>query len=134
MKKWITFMSIFALALVITACGANSGKGSSNGESAGSNKEETIEAGASATSEIVITAKNWEFDQTEYKIKAGETVDLTLKSVGSIHAVRIAKTNYNIADKKTVSVKFDKPGTYDMICSVPCGTGHSLMKAKLIVE
>ncbi|RJX41575.1 cytochrome C oxidase subunit II [Paenibacillus pinisoli] len=131
MKKWLVFASMLALALVIAACGANSNN--SKESSGAANNGAGSEASASE-SEVIITAKDWEFDQEEYRIKAGETVDLTLKSAGGIHGVRILKTDYNISNNKTVAVTFDTPGTYDMICSVPCGAGHGKMKAKLIVE
>jgi cytochrome c oxidase subunit 2 len=35
---------------------------------------------------------------------------------------------------KSAEVTFDKPGTYDIICTLPCGTGHADMKSKLIVS
>ncbi|RJE91191.1 cytochrome C oxidase subunit II [Paenibacillus sp. 1011MAR3C5] len=131
MKKWLVFASMLALALVIAACGANS---DNSKETTGSVSNDSGNEASASDSEVVITAKDWEFDQKEYRIKAGETVDLTLKSAGGVHGVSILKTDYNIGNKKTVAVKFDAPGTYDMICNVPCGGGHGQMKAKLIVE
>jgi cytochrome c oxidase subunit II len=130
MKKWFIFASVFSLVLVIAACGANTG---SNNETSGAANSGNAEQVAS-DSEIVITAKNWEFDQEEYKIKAGEAVGLTLKSIDGVHGVQILETDYEIDNNKTVTVQFDEPGTYNMICSVPCGTGHRTMTAKLIVE
>lgn len=130
MKKWFIFASVFALVLVIAACGSNSGN---NGGNSGSTSNESAEQ-AAPTSELVITAKNWEFDQEEYKIKAGEAVGLTLKSVDGVHGLQILKTDYEVDNDKTVTVQFDKPGTYDLICSVPCGPGHRTMTAKLVVE
>lgn len=138
MKKWLTFASMLALALVIAACGANSDNSkTTTGEVNNASGNESSASGnetSASGNEVVITATNWEFDQKEYRIKAGEPVDLTVKSTKGVHAVRILKTDYNIGNKETVSVQFDAPGTYDMICSVPCGTGHGMMKAKLIVE
>ncbi|RIX52674.1 cytochrome C oxidase subunit II [Paenibacillus nanensis] len=130
MKKWFIFASVFALVLIIAACGSNSGN---NGGNSGSASNESAEQ-AAPTSELVITAKNWEFDQEEYKIKAGEAVGLTLKSVDGVHGLQILKTDYEVGNDKTVTVQFDKPGTYDVICSVPCGPGHRTMTAKLVVE
>lgn len=128
MKKWFLFASVFALVLVIAACGANSG--SNNDGSANSGNMEQ----AAPTSELVITATSWEFDAEEYKIKAGEAVGLTVKSIDGVHGVQIVDTDYEIDNNQTVTVQFDKPGTYNMICSVLCGTGHRTMTAKLIVE
>ncbi|MCR2802460.1 cytochrome C oxidase subunit II [Paenibacillus soyae] len=127
MKKWFAFASVLVLTIVIAACGANNGN---SVETSGAAAEEL----GTPTSEIVITAKNYEFDQKEYKIKAGETVGLKLASVDGVHGVSILKTDYDIKKDETVPVKFDKPGTYNIICNVPCGGGHALMKAKLVVE
>ncbi len=39
-------------------------------------------------------------------------------------------------DKENPSkqVTFDKPGTYEIICVLPCGEGHAKMKSKLVVQ
>ncbi len=128
MKKWFVFASILTLALVAAACGG----GNKGGEKTANYELENL---GDATSEIVITAKNWEFDQPEYKIKSGETVNLSLKSIEGVHGVKIGDTKYaEIKNNKSVPVKFTAPGTYEIICSVPCGQGHATMKSKLIVE
>lgn len=128
MRKWIAFTSVLVLALVAAACGATSGS-----NSGGNSKGAVVATAAEPASEIVITASNYEFDQQEYQIKAGEPVALTLKSVGGVHGVQILKTKHTLANNKSVTLQFDKPGTYDIICNVPCGGGHSKMKAKLVV-
>lgn len=130
MKKWLLFAGVMCAVFVIAACGAN------NSTNNAANKEvNTIAADSgAASSELVITASNWEFDQKEYKIKAGETVNLTLKSIDGVHGIQILKTDYDkIEIGKTVPVSFAEAGTYEMICSVPCGQGHRQMKATLVV-
>ncbi|MDQ6423011.1 cupredoxin domain-containing protein [Paenibacillus sp. LHD-117] len=129
MKKWIAFASVMALTLIIAACGANSSGGNNSGNNAGA----AVNTGAEPTSEVVLTASSWEFDQQEYQIKAGEPVALTLKSVDGVHGVQILKTAYKIGNNKTVTVQFDEPGTYEIICNIQCGVGHGKMKATLVV-
>ncbi|WP_424767249.1 cytochrome C oxidase subunit II [Paenibacillus sp. sgz302251] len=129
MKKWLLFASAMCLVIVLAACGANSNTNKETG-----NTDTTVTDGGTATSDLVITASNWKFDQEEYKIKAGETVNLKLDSIEGMHGVQIQKTKYLIANNKTVPVNFSEPGTYEMICSVPCGAGHREMKATLVVE
>ncbi|MEK3881838.1 cytochrome C oxidase subunit II [Paenibacillus sp. PL2-23] len=125
MNKWIAYIAVLALTVMLAAaCGSNSVNTTTT----------AAEDLGPPTSEVVITAKNWEFDQSEYTIKAGETVGLKLNSVDGVHGVSILKTNYRIGNNETVPVKFDKPGTYNIICSIPCGNGHALMKAKLVVQ
>ncbi|CAM3999327.1 plastocyanin/azurin family copper-binding protein [Paenibacillus alkaliterrae] len=126
MKKWLLFASAICLVIVLAACGANSG--------ANQQVNTSVADSGAATSELVITASNWKFDKTEYKIKAGETFNLKLDSIDGMHGVQIKKTKYEIDNGKTVSVNFSEPGEYDMICSLPCGQGHRTMVAKLIVE
>jgi len=127
MKKWLILASVMCLAFVIAACGA--------GNSSNTPADNTSAADPSeATSELVIQASNWKFDKDEYKIKAGETVNLKVDSIDGVHAIQILKTKYNVKNNQTLAVKFAEPGTYTIICSQPCGTGHSKMKATLIVE
>ncbi|MCU6710329.1 cupredoxin domain-containing protein [Paenibacillus sp. J5C_2022] len=134
MKKWVVFISILSIALVVAACGANSGGNKPAGGTAEGSGEENS-APASSGSGLTITASNWEFDKEEYKIKAGEKIDLTFKSIDGVHGMTIMKTDYkNIGMDETVAVKIDEPGTYNIVCSVSCGVGHAKMRAKLIVE
>ncbi|CAM4175198.1 cytochrome c oxidase subunit 2 [Paenibacillus endophyticus] len=127
MKKWLLFASALCLVFVLAACGANTAKED--------NKEaNTTAADSGSASDLVVTASNWKFDQKEYKIKAGETVNLKLDSVSGLHGLQIQKTDYQIANGKTVAVNISEPGSYEMICTVPCGTGHREMKATLVVE
>ncbi|MDQ0110984.1 cupredoxin domain-containing protein [Paenibacillus harenae] len=130
MKKWLLFASALCLVAVLAACGAKS----DNQESNNAGNGEAVAADSGATGEeVVITASNWEFDQKEYKIKAGEATNITLKSTDGVHGVKIDKVD-NIANGQTKTVTVAEPGTYEMICSVPCGNGHRQMKATLVVE
>lgn len=132
MKKWLAFLAAFALVAVIAACGSSAGNGNKAADLPGGDL--SADSGA-ATSEVVITASDWKFDQKEYTIKAGETVNVTLKTAGGVHGVRIVKSGYNeIRHDETLAVKFDEPGTYDIVCSIPCGTGHRTMVSKLVIQ
>ncbi|NIK76131.1 cytochrome c oxidase subunit 2 [Paenibacillus castaneae] len=130
MKKWLLFASAMCLVIVLAACGSNNTK----------NKVENTDTapvtadGGAASSDIVITASNWKFDKKEYKIKAGETANLKLESVEGMHGIKISNTDYTIKSGGTTEVNIAEPGTYEMICSVPCGAGHVKMKTNLIVE
>lgn len=130
MKKWLLFASAMCLVVVLAACGANNSTNKDdNTKPATTNVDE-----GTATSDVVITASNWKFDKDEYKIKAGETVNLKLESVEGMHGITISKTDYKIKTGGSTAVTITEPGTYDMICSVPCGAGHTKMKTTLVVE
>ncbi|WP_341278505.1 cytochrome C oxidase subunit II [Paenibacillus sp. FSL H8-0537] len=75
------------------------------------------------------------FDQTEYKVKVGDKVILRLKNKSGIHGLKIDELNVDLeGEQLETNIEFDKPGEYVMHCSIPCGTGHTEMKTKLIVE
>lgn len=112
--------------LVLVACG-----GASSNE-AGSNSFITGEA---ATNKVIITAKNWEFDQAVYTVKAGEPTELKLVTGSGVHGIEITKLDrLKLRVGESVVVKIDQPGTYEFACNILCGAGHAKMVAKLVVE
>lgn len=95
-----------------------------------------VEAASTGPS-IKLVASNFKFDQAEYTAKAGEKTRVSLSIKEGIHAVHISGNGVDInLDKQNPAqdVTFDKAGTYDIICSLPCGEGHSDMKSKLVVQ
>ena len=92
MKK-LFIVPALAGALFVAACGGNQ---SSNGEAETSSEATTTEAAAPAvdvpgldtvqlSNEIALEASDqMRFDKTLFKVKAGETVKLTLKNVGTM--------------------------------------------------
>lgn len=85
--------------------------------------------------QLKLVASNWTFDKPEYTVKAGEKVKVSLQIKEGIHAVQIKDLNIAL-DKANPSaeVTFDKPGTYEIVCTLPCGPGHADMKSKLVVQ
>jgi len=127
MKKLITLSIAVAIVLTLSACGGNK-------ENAGGNSNASGNGDASAATEVKIVASNWQFDQAEYRIKKGEPVKLTVESKEGAHGIEIPDLKVNIGINQSKVVTVDKAGTYDIMCSIPCGTGHANMKAKLVVE
>lgn len=123
MKK--TFLSLSALLLALAIISACSQSKPSD--------DEASAAKAPPTGELVITATDWKFDQQEYRVKQGETLTVKVNSVKGAHGVKIDKIG-EIGPNKSKDITFDKPGTYQILCSILCGAGHSTMKATLIVE
>lgn len=122
MKKTIVYLFALIVVLVLAACAKDDDKNTGAAPAAGP-----------ATGELKITATNWAFDQKEYKVKKGETIKVTLDSKEGAHAIKIDKFG-EVGTNKSKDITFDKAGTYEIICSIPCGSGHAAMKAKLIVE
>ncbi|MBJ6363871.1 cupredoxin domain-containing protein [Paenibacillus sp. GCM10012307] len=123
-KKLFFFSAIIAMMLVLAACGNKAGEQANNSSAA----EDT------AGQAIVISAKNYEFDQKEYRVKKGEPVKISLKNTSGTHGIEISNLNIKVTQKKPQTVTINEPGTYEIHCNIPCGSGHANMKATLIVE
>lgn len=88
--------------------------------------------------EIKMTAKKYEFNPSEIRVKQGERVRLLITALDRKHGFQIKAYGIKVElekEKQTV-VEFvaDKPGEFPFKCSVRCGWRHGRMKGKLIVE
>ncbi|MNI16454.1 nitrous-oxide reductase [compost metagenome] len=125
MKKVLMLLMAVTFIMALAACGSS--------EKAADNKG--ADAGAATGQQVKLVASNYEFDQKEYKVKKGEPVTITLENKQGIHGVSIKDLSVNLDNnKKTVTITPDKVGSFPIICSIPCGTGHATMKTLLIVE
>ena len=90
------------------------------------------------TKEFFITAKNWEFVPNTITVDKGDRVVLKVKSIDIDHGLAIPDFNVNLAlvpgAEERVEFIADKTGIFTMFCSVYCGTGHSEMQGKIIVN
>ena len=90
------------------------------------------------TFQVFSVASMWQFQPSEIFIPVGSEVDFYLTSKDVVHGFNISEKNVNMmavygAINKT-TVKFDKPGVYDIICHEYCGVGHQNMRAQVIVN
>jgi len=90
------------------------------------------------TYQVFSVASMWQFQPAEIYIPVGSEVDFYLTSKDVCHGFNIAEKNVNMmaiygAINKT-TVKFDKPGVYDIVCHEYCGVGHQNMRAQVIVN
>ena len=93
---------------------------------------------ADSTYQVFAVASMWQFQPSEIYIPIGSEVDFFLTSKDVVHGFNIAPKNVNMmavygAINKT-TVKFDKPGVYDIVCHEYCGVGHQNMRAQVIVN
>jgi cytochrome c oxidase subunit 2 len=91
-----------------------------------------------STYQVFSVASMWQFQPAEIYIPVGSEVDFYLTSKDVVHGFNIAQKNINMmavygAINKT-TVKFDKPGVYDIVCHEYCGVGHQNMRAQVIVN
>ncbi|WP_042162904.1 cytochrome c oxidase subunit II [Paenibacillus gorillae] len=127
MHKWIMFVLLSAaslLAVYLLTFGLPEKP-----------KDESAELPEGTVLVKVQANSDFTFDQEEYKVKVGDKVILKLQNKSGIHGLKIDELNVDLeGDKLETNLEFDKPGVYEIHCSVPCGTGHLEMKTKLVVE
>jgi cytochrome c oxidase subunit 2 len=90
------------------------------------------------TYQVYAVASMWRFEPEEIYIPVGSEVDFYLTSKDVVHGFNVAQKNINMmavqgAINKT-TIKFDKPGLYDVVCHEYCGVGHQNMRAQIIVN
>jgi cytochrome c oxidase subunit 2 len=91
-----------------------------------------------STYQVFSVASMWQFQPSEIYIPVGSEVDFYLTSKDVVHGFNISEKNVNMmavygAINKT-TVKFEKPGVYDIVCHEYCGVGHQNMRAQVIVN
>lgn len=149
MKKFTILMMGLAVIIAITACGNKDSKTEATAAPAASTQTTTTPAASTTATtspaatakaatggqQVVLKATNYQFDKTEYRVKKGESVTITLDNSQGIHGAAIKEFGINLNNgNKTVTFTPDKAGSFPINCSVMCGTGHSGMKTTLIVE
>ncbi|WP_047982423.1 MULTISPECIES: cupredoxin domain-containing protein [Ornithinibacillus] len=127
MNKGLLALITIGLVLVLAACGQTNSSDTDN-----SNSSHTGEA--TSNNVVEIKATNWEFDQAEYSVNAGEEVSISLTNNEGMHGIAIDEFDVNIEGDGKASFTPDQPGEYIIYCSIPCGEGHSEMKSTLIVK
>ncbi len=87
---------------------------------------------------INMTARKWEFDPEVVRVNQGDTVRLIIESTDVTHGIFIKAFNVNevLSPGKATTIEFtaSSKGTFPLVCSVPCGSGHGSMTGSLIVE
>ncbi len=73
--------------------------------------------------EFTLDGSNFKFVPNEIKVKAGDTVRVTLKNVGGMHDFAIKDLNIatkitKVGEEATVEFTAPKAGTYEFICTV----------------
>ncbi|MFC0214267.1 hypothetical protein ACFFK0_17700 [Paenibacillus chartarius] len=126
MQKWIMFV-LFVAAGVLGLGVLFNDISEKQAEAAASKAE--------AGTTLKFTMSNWKFDKPEYQVKAGESLKVSLVLAEGVHALEVKDLGIKLdGQNRSVDYKFEKPGTYEVICTLPCGEGHADMKAKIVVQ
>ncbi|OXS58399.1 hypothetical protein B1A99_14415 [Cohnella sp. CIP 111063] len=124
----IALAALFALG----ACGGNTGKNEASPSPTVS--PTTPAGGGGATNEVTIKATNWKFEPAEIRVKAGDTLKLTLQNTQGAHGIEISDLNVTLKNNETKEIKLDEAGSYEFHCSIQCGQGHDAMTGFIVVE
>jgi cytochrome c oxidase subunit 2 len=83
---------------------------------------------------LKITATSFNFDEKEYHVKAGTSYKIKFANKLGNHGAEVKELGIELSkDAPEVEYTFDKPGTYELHCSIMCGQGHADMISKIIV-
>lgn len=87
---------------------------------------------------VFAVAQMWQFQPAQIYIPVGSEVDFYLTSKDVVHGFHIPDKNLNMmavyGNINKMTVKFDKPGVYDITCHEYCGVGHQNMQGQVIVN
>ena len=137
MKKTSLLILFFALLFII-GCAQQSAQSPASTTNIPSVTGESTQVSQGELKEFVITAKQFEFNPSIIKVNNGDRVKITITSTDVTHGFALADfgINENLEPNTPVTVEFvaDKTGNFPFRCNVPCGSGHSSMQGKLIVE
>jgi len=101
---------------------------------------------AAGETEVRVTGRQWMYEVTypdgrtainEVRVPAGKPVKFILSATDVLHGFYLpdfrVKMDMIPGRVTTLRVQPDRPGRYQIFCTVYCGTGHSNMLAQLIV-
>ncbi len=137
MKKYLLIGVTAAMLILTTACGGQNQGASNSSEQSGVTDTgvATSENGAASGEQLVVKATNYAFDQKEYHVKKGQPITIVFDNEEGNHGLAIPALNVNLnSSNSTMTVTPQEAGQFDMACSIMCGSGHSTMVAKLIVD
>ncbi len=124
MKKWIVLVIVGLLAVSIT--GIWFFRQGSNG-----NAVKNIDNGADVR-EFKVDAFRFGYTPDTIKVKKGDKVKITINNIDTMHGIRIPELD--VKGNAVLEFKADKKGEFIWYCNNFCGSSHTQMKGKLIVE
>jgi len=88
--------------------------------------------------EAYVIAQQFIFRPDPITVPANSTVTFYVTSPDVIHGFEVVGTNANTmvipGEVSQLTVEFNEPGEYGILCNEYCGGGHHTMEGKLIVQ
>ncbi|MDG5785878.1 cytochrome C oxidase subunit II [Evansella sp. AB-P1] len=131
MKKLLTLMLSATILVSLAACG-NDGEAEANtAELEEITVDKEVEAG---DKEFTITATNFDFTiDEELVVKKGDNVTIHIVNEEGVHGLEIPGFNVTGGLEETIQFEATETGTFEILCSIPCGDGHHDMSINLVV-
>ena len=107
---------------------------------AGTAADVTLARSQAPVKVIHVSAERFAFSPSEFVVERGTTIEFHLTSDDTDHGFRIIGTDVNADIPKrrrgVTVVKYvaDTAGRFVIECSRPCGAGHTVMRAILVVK
>ena len=90
-----------------------------------------------ASRRIALSARKFDFDRSEIRVRTGEAVTLLIATSDFVHGFAIPDLNVRVdlVPGRTVAVmlKPERPGRFVFLCDNFCGEGHDFMSGVLTV-
>ncbi|ELY72652.1 cytochrome c oxidase subunit II [Natrinema pallidum] len=87
--------------------------------------------------EVNVVAQAWSYSPSEIEVPAGSEVTFYVTSRDVTHSFTVVGTNVNTmvvpGQISEMTVQFDEPGEYGILCNEYCGEGHHTMEGLLTV-
>ncbi|WP_226480981.1 cupredoxin domain-containing protein [Natrinema amylolyticum] len=87
--------------------------------------------------EVTVIAQAWLYTPEEIEVPAGSEVTFYVTSRDVTHSFSVVGTNVNTmvipGQVSEMTVQFDEPGEYGVLCNEYCGEGHHTMEGLLTV-
>jgi cytochrome c oxidase subunit 2 len=97
-----------------------------------------VERLADGAVRVIAIAELYQFRPTTIRVPASVPVTFRLTSPDVIHGFQIVGTNVNTMVApgyvSELTVTFERPGEYLVLCNEYCGLSHHLMQGRLVVE
>ena len=143
-KNLTLFILAAMLLLVISGCSQETVNSQLPAETAASqalttdpmSNEEEQSAGLKL---FEVKAFRFGFEPNALTVKKGETVMIKASTIDGTHGIAIPEYGVDLKlspdeEPKTAVFVAEKVGEFTIFCNTPCGSGHSTMQGKLIVE
>jgi len=122
-KLMLVFIAILSIALVAGCAGSS---GDDNGDN-NSEEQSDIDESTDIASPIDIKLSEFKITPSNITIQKGETINFKIENDGTtFHTYTIEGLDEEVrlqsGESNSFEVKFDKPGTYGVLCTVP---GHA---------